>query len=357
MKFRANKMLGLAIGERSILVAEVTVAGDRCQVTRAGEFAYSPEAGLQQPAALGEALGQFLRNGGYTAHNAVFGIPARWVLSKLKQVPPAAASLAADMLRLQAESDFSPELKDLVYDFAGEASSSAATTVLLLATPKRHLDQTLAIAQGAKLEVRAIAPTSAVLSAATAKSSGEAMVLSITPSGTELAAQQSGGSAMLRYVGSSSAVTAAPAVAGEVRRAALLLPRRGGSDANGATNGNGNGAAAAGVAGNGAANGHPLHDIVVWDDAGLDASARQAVTEALGLGARQGDLSALGAGDPPAGLRGCASAVALAVAGLSTSPMTVDFLHSRLAAPKKARVERRIILAIAAAGAIARMMR
>src|SRR5665213_3447035 len=82
------------------------------------------------------------------------------------------------------------------------------------------------------------------------------------------------------------------------------------------------------------------------------ASARPAVTEAPGLGARQGDLSALGAGDPPAGLRGCASAVALAVAGLSTSPMTVDFLHSRLAAPKKARVERRIILAIAAAGAI-----
>lgn len=334
MKFRANKMLGVALGERSILVAEVVAATDRCQVTRASELTYSGDATLQNPAALGAALGTFLRKEGFAARTAVFGIPARWVLSKSKEVPPAAPAVAADLLRLQVESDFSPELKDLVYDYAGQVSPSEPRTVLLVATPKRHIEQVSEIALAAKLNVQGVAPTASVLGAATARSTGEAMVLSITPSGTELAAQQGAGPAMLRHVG--GAVASAPAVAGEVRRAALLLPRHAGTNGNGSTSGNG------------AANGHPINRVVVWDDAGLDPETRKAVNDALGIGAQIGDLDLLGAGAAPAGLRGCASAVALAIAGMKEDGLPVDFQHSRLAPPVQARIERRTVLAIGA---------
>src|SRR5579862_5099493 len=121
MKFRANKMLGLAIGERSILVAEVSIVDGRRQVTRAGELTYSQGISLSNSESVGTALEQYLKARGFTARSAVFGFPAKWVLSKSKEVPPVDPSMAPDLLRLQVESEFSAELKDLVYDYAGDS--------------------------------------------------------------------------------------------------------------------------------------------------------------------------------------------------------------------------------------------
>ena len=160
MKFRANKMLGLAVGEKSILIAEVSSSTGRCQITRTGELVYAEGMTLQMPELLGPALNQFLKKNGFSARAVTFGIPAKWVLTKAKELPPVDPTLAADMLRLQVESEFSAELKDLVYDYAGESSSKDSSHVLLAATPRRHVDQALAIADAARLDVHAIAPTS-----------------------------------------------------------------------------------------------------------------------------------------------------------------------------------------------------
>ena len=119
MKFRANKMLGLALGERSILIAEVTNAAGACQVVKTAEFVYPDGISQQQPEALGHALRHFIKEQGFSARSAVFGIAAKSVLTKSKEIPPVDPSLAADLLRLQVESEFSSELKDLVYDYAG----------------------------------------------------------------------------------------------------------------------------------------------------------------------------------------------------------------------------------------------
>ncbi|HET6251704.1 MAG TPA: hypothetical protein VFE47_28725 [Tepidisphaeraceae bacterium] len=332
-KFGANKILGLAIGERSILIAEVSIADGQRQISRAGEFVYPAGVTLQDSLPLGTALAAYLKREGFSAKAAVFGIPAKWVLTKSKELPPVDPSLAAGMLRLQVESEFSSELKDLVYDYAGQTHASQASHVLLAATPRRHVEQLSVLAEAARLDIRAITPTSLVLSAATAGVS-DALVLSITPSGTELAAQRGSSPSLLRHVGSTMAVTAS--VAGEVRRAAMMLPR------NGTTAGSGNGA-------NGATNGHSHGQVVVWDDAGLDLAARRAVTEALGPHARSGDFAMLGAGDLPQGVQAGAGAVALAVAGLTEGAIPVDFQHPRLAEPKKSALPRPVVLGIAAA--------
>ena len=81
-------MIGLSIGERSLLAAEV-VAGERPEVARLAEFVYPDGISPQQPAELGTALGAFLRENKFTAKSAIVGLPARWLVVKCKDVPPA----------------------------------------------------------------------------------------------------------------------------------------------------------------------------------------------------------------------------------------------------------------------------
>ena len=85
----------------------------------AAELVYPEGLVLTRPEELGKALAAFLRDNQFTATDAVVGIPARWLVVKPKDVPPADAATLVPMLRLQAEADFSSELKDLVYDFVG----------------------------------------------------------------------------------------------------------------------------------------------------------------------------------------------------------------------------------------------
>lgn len=324
MKFGPNKMLGIAIGERSILIAEVTAAGNQRQVVRTGELIFAEGATLQQPELLGKALGQYLKSEGFIARIAVFGLPARWVLTKVKEVPPVDPALAADLLRLQVEGEFSSELKDLVFDYAGDTDAAAPTQVLLAATRHKHIEQIEAIAEAARLNIRAIVPTTLLLSAASVAAHPNALVISLTRSGVELAAQRGPTPSLLRHIGSSPTMTAA--VAGEVRRALLTLPR-----SNGAANGNGNS--------------HSEERIIVWDDADPDAASKKALADAFGAAARGGEWSALAAGALPAGVRGVAGASALAAAGILDQKSAVDFHQPRLAPPKSSSLQKRIALA------------
>ena len=61
-----------------------------------------------------------------------------------------------------------------------------------------------------------------------------------------------------------------------------------------------------------------------------------------------GNFSDLGGGDLPSGVERLAAAVSLAMAGLNENDLAIDFLHPRLAEPKKAAVKRQTALAIAA---------
>src|SRR5205085_4885511 len=84
---KRGKALGIALGDRSLTVAEVHSGHGRYEVGRVAEFTFPAGVGLQQPEQLGAALTQFLQEQGFTAKSAVFGLPAKWVLSKHKEVP------------------------------------------------------------------------------------------------------------------------------------------------------------------------------------------------------------------------------------------------------------------------------
>jgi hypothetical protein len=89
----------------------------------------------------------------------------------------------------------------------------------------------------------------------------------------------------------------------------------------------------------GSANGHS--EMILWDSAGLNAAD---LSQQIGLSVRSGDLDTLGVESGAAGINGqgpkFASAVALALAAMDGGPTRIDFLHSRLAPPRKRRIPR-----------------
>jgi hypothetical protein len=327
---RYNKVLGLAIGERSILAAELATGasgGAPPEVRRLAEFPLPAEASLGgsaaavDPVALGKALGEFLREQKFAARSAVVGLPARWLLFKSKDVPPADSATAADLLRLQAEGEFSSELKDLVFDYAGESNPAAARTVLLVATPRRYVDLVRQVCEAAKVDPVAITSSAAALGVATSRSVGKnAVVLSLQPAGAELSAHAGGHTSMLRHL---RAPTPEALFLSELRRVVSMLPPA-------------------------TSNGSTAREVVVWDGAGLSNGA---IGQSLGgMPIRHGDLPSLGVRtNDPAASNGAgskyAAAVALAMSALAGAAGTadalassVDFLHSRLAEPRKQRV-------------------
>src|SRR5688572_30320945 len=130
-----NSFLGIAVGDRSITVAEVVPARgsrDRWEARRVAEFVPpQPPAGDSAAGAAaaapesGEAFGRFLRDNGFTPARAVVGVPARWLVAREREVPPASPDQAAEILRMQAERLFSAELGDVSVDYAGAPDPAA----------------------------------------------------------------------------------------------------------------------------------------------------------------------------------------------------------------------------------------
>src|SRR5439155_2127905 len=103
MMGRSSNLLGLAVSDRAITCAELSVTGERRSARRTAVFELPAELSLEQPAAVGQALALFLRSNRFTASRAVIGLPARWLFAVEKELPPAGEAEARSALRLQAE--------------------------------------------------------------------------------------------------------------------------------------------------------------------------------------------------------------------------------------------------------------
>ncbi len=310
---RLNKVIGLALGEQSLLAAEVVATDGPPEVRQLAEFRYPDGVTFAQPAELGAALAGFLRDQKFTGRSAVVGLPARWLIVKPKAVPPADPATLAELLRLQAEGEFSSELKDLVYDYAADATAGHPTSVLLIATPQRYVDAAVALCDAAKLSAAAVTPSAVALGAATAGrgEGGTPIVMAVGPGGAELTSQAGGAPSAIRYLRGPAAGGDYKPFLGELRRTVSTLPT-------------------VGLPGD--------RQIVLW---GTPADAA-AVGDGLGIRVSAGDLPTLGVSAAGTGANGdgrrFAAAVSLALSAVGDGRRAVDFLHPRLAAPKARRV-------------------
>jgi hypothetical protein len=295
MSFGGKKILGISLGSRSLLLAELHGNGASPRVVRSGEMTFDDTDSLQIPAELGKKLSSFLKKNGFAASQCVIGMPAQWLMLKEKMLPPAAPEAIAGILRIQAERDFSLEPSSLAIDYALGRVSSEGQSLVLVAALRERIDQIRALATSAGLKLQMITGTSLALSAAAQSQT----LLYIGANGAELATRSKDGLMRVRHIsGASAGKSAVGAVLPELRRLLVLAQP-------------------------------PIDksEIVLWDDSGEAANVSELSGE-LGVPVKVGKR--LNAQLEMAAGENCAGSSALALCAFQPNLARVDFLHSRL---------------------------
>lgn len=320
--FLANSdSLGIAVGEQTLTIAEVHASRDAVDVRRTARMELEKPLAASDPEALGQALSQFLRRNKFKSSRVVLGVPAKWLVARERDLPPASAEQAAGMLRLQAERLFSSDLKDLVFDYAGTPDSKAASKVLLVAMPRQQLDRVVEVAEAAGLKVHAVVPSVLALAAGSSDVSKNSLWLSLSKDAAELLVRADNAPRVLRHLSvrgsdlvsqNGTRMGAVTGLGGELKRAAVLTP--GGED----------------------------RTLVLCDGVGLQAEERSALEAQAGIALRECPrMGATEAAD-------ATPAIALGRLGTVAQPAPVDFAHPRLAPPRRKRLSRAAVYGIGA---------
>lgn len=161
MSTNRSTLLGVTLTPTSADLAEVRRDGKGTQVLRRSTMVFTPDSGLDQPAKLGAALSDHLEANGYATRHAVLGLCPRWVLTRLKKVPPADADAIRGIVNLQIERDFVGSASDMAFDYLlGDTPPDATDGPLVLAGVREAvLSQAQQAAQAAGLRIEAITPT------------------------------------------------------------------------------------------------------------------------------------------------------------------------------------------------------
>ena len=340
MLMRSRGILGIAVDEGFMRVAQVRVSPRQKVLEQAAEFTFPEGVGLDNPAALGQALRAFLRRHHFTARRAVVGMPARWLLTREERLPRAGGKTLAAMLRAKAEQAFSMATGELALDYALNDESETSLRALLVASPARRVGQVAAAVRAARLRAVAVTPSTVALANATAAEGSSQLILSVGRGSVEFAFVADGRPRAVRRLsvnlegngkGPLTCDEQARRIAASLRRALALLPRDGEMAAPG--------------------------EVVVWDGAGFGPETLGLVGEPLSASVTvKSDISSLGIdvvsasmGDRPARF---AAAVALALTGAGRLEKSVDFLHSRMAPARRTVPGKRLAWAAAAALAL-----
>ncbi len=342
MKVGNRRVLGIAFEERYAVVSEVRLARGVRPEERTGEFQFPEETGWQDPQRLGKAFGQFLREQHFSARRAVAGLPAKWLMSREVNVPPAAPAATANIVRLEAEREFSPDPTALGLDYADALDASAARPVFLVGALRERIQQVQAVAEAARLKLLAVTSSALAVSSATTDSSAAVgLTLVLRPGNSDLVASLGRHFCVMQHVpisepGSGGIESAPGVVVGaletEVRRALGTVARSHTQE--------------------GAA------ELTIWDGIGLPPDALRGMTAHLGFEVKlrsqlpEVSLRPAQTGEAPALVR-FIPATALGISALNGHRPAIDLLHSRLQPPAERLLGRRAMLALGAAAAIA----
>ena len=165
MKTKHENILVLTLNEDSVAAVQASLGHDCYEVKRTAMFSVAEKASWEDPEALGHALRQFLRKEHITARATLVGIPARWVVAKSVQIPPARRENVAGLLQIQTEQAFSLNHHDLVFDYCARISESQSNRVLLAAMQRDRMAQIKVLAKSAGLQLVCVTPSVAAMGA------------------------------------------------------------------------------------------------------------------------------------------------------------------------------------------------
>jgi hypothetical protein len=329
-------LLGIVIGERSALVAEVSSDRRELAPPHLAAFAFPDQLTLDEPAALGSRFVEFLKQNSFTATSAVFGVPAKQLVAQPVEVPPTDPRTAAQLLWLQTPTQFSDDLGPMAFDFAGETSTERATVVNLIGLQRTYLARILEFAEVAGLTPIAVNATNAALAAATFPHVDGAICMSIRGGVAELALRDGSSTLVLKHLASS---TAQPRLLAELRRYAVAKSSE--SDAAGLGSGTDSGADAGSERGQ--------RKLVLWDDPGLDRDTTAAIAQASGMAIVPGKIRWL---DSMAAASAGGAPLALLLPARAGQRLSPDFLHPRITAPNRRALSSPVMAIGAAVAAV-----
>jgi len=322
MGLLGRKSLGIAVGSRSLRVAELERLGSGgCRLVRSAEFQFNEPDSLQAPVALGQKLAQFLAEQGFSARQAAVGLPAQWLMFKEKTLPPATPEMLHSMLLIQAERDFSLEPADLTLDYVPGATTDEGQAVMLVAALRERVEQVRELAAAAGLKLQTV--TAATLALAAVSEPGD--VIYLGANGAELATRGGDGLPRLRHIAAGSVImnrgsqSTALQLAGELRRAFALSQRVGASG-----------------------------EMTIWDDIGIEPAVLEELAAEMNMPLRLGERFHEPVVEGIASAHAAASA-AVALCALHARLAPLDLLHSRLAVKPPSKFSSRVLWGAVAA--------
>lgn len=191
MKRTPQRILGIAMADHALLLAQVHLGGAQPRVIRQSCFDLAAPHALDDVQACGLALAAHLKEHGYTAREAVVGLPARHVMTRHRSVPAAAdADALGNMLRLGIERDFPGRSREWTFDYHLGTAHDGVSDCLLVATRAALLEKLSQVLTAARVRLRAATPTALVAAAGIAP---DRPCLFVSHAGAELLLAARGG--------------------------------------------------------------------------------------------------------------------------------------------------------------------
>ncbi|HPC93914.1 MAG TPA: hypothetical protein PLU87_03165 [Sedimentisphaerales bacterium] len=324
-------ILGLAVDEFGVVVAEVGVRAGRPEVRRVGQHLFEEKLGPDNGRTLGPALRHFLRTNHFAPKDAVVGIPTKWVVAREITAPPANADAIAGMLGIQAERTFSLNSGELIFDFCGRTSTTASSRVMLLAARRQMVDQVRELAAAAGLHVQAVTVSALALGkAASGDPQKQRYGVYARPSYCELWSQLDGTPRSIKHLAMPS-VNGTPdarvqSLAAAIQQEILISSSQ---------------------------DQRPPYEVTVYDGSSLGEGTIARLSEQLGSQAAvtDGNAALASAGlrraerlDPSSSI----AAAAVAMTAVGTEKPCVDFLRPRIGRPKASPRKRVVTWAVIA---------
>lgn len=324
MKLRSSKLLGLAVTDREVACA--IVAGGK--VLSAARWTVPADLSLDRPDAYGKALRTFLDGNDFAGvSKAIVGLPARWLVTEARDVPPVGREQALATLRLQAERISIGDDKHLIFDAAGNFDGGGGESgrggrggrAVLVGLPAALLENLRKALAVAGIEPVAVTATGlAVADAMRDKGTGDRLLVLQNEGAAEVVWQSPHGPRALRHVNTTATTTGG---AGALLRAAATV-------------------------------GFTGDRVEIVGVEVLPEIDRARFAEGIGREVELREPTKALANVPAvASLNGHGGRVvgerlwpAVALASMSPAAVPVDFTRPKLAAPKPSRIDRRYVL-------------
>lgn len=331
---RTHRVLGVAISERAIHLAEFSYSGGIQRLVRSHALNFPEGLSWNDPAAVGRALRDVIRGERWSVAHAIVGLPSRWVMVVPQSLPPLVPAAATDALNLMIERDYPGDSHEWCFDYAGTVTQESKSNVLLTATAKARLTAVQSALAEAGVRAERITSTTMALASQDRSVGATQATIELTTDGATLAISSTGRLTNVERLTGTFSTSAPDGIELFAAQAQRVLSGPMSSDQ------------------------APASRLVIWDSTDADPAELMALGQRLGFKTEVNPgLEAYFSGDQrdpktaPAGE--FAGAIALARSGLERrTDDSINFLHSKLAPVARNGATRLRVAGIVAAAAL-----